>query len=72
MFKTGDLVRRRKEDRDGWWTKSCLRNNIRPDATLVVTWADYGYISLQKLDGGEWDDLCFELVKINYKIEDFL
>ena len=36
-YKVGDKVKRKAEDRDGWWNDMCEHVNVKPDDVLTVS-----------------------------------
>lgn len=72
MFKTGDQVKRKVKNQNSYWRERCKEFNVSPDDVFIVERWNAGSIWLENFTYGSWDDVRFELVKIKYKIEDFL
>lgn len=49
-FKIGDKIRRKEDERSGWWCDLCDRYSVKPDATLtVVKVNDYNEVFVKEL-----------------------
>lgn len=65
QFKTGDKVRRKAGNIDGWWTDICHAHKVEPDAIFeVYEHLNDGGVILKELGrGSKYAENFFELVK---------